>query len=96
MYALLQDDDPNTLRITVTFLLADARENEETFELLNKEGVFPRLVELVKNPTEHEEGVHRMLMELMYEMSRIQRITTDDLCKLYRRRIIPLKLMCLG
>lgn len=64
----------------VTFLLAEARENESTFELLNREAAFPRLVELIAHPQKHEESMHRSLMELMYEMARIQKITNDDLC----------------
>ncbi|KAK5937575.1 pre-rRNA processing [Knufia obscura] len=79
VYCLLQEEDVNVLRIAVTFLLADARENEQTFEMLNKEGTFPRLVELVAHPREHEEQMHRTLMELMYEVARIQKITNDDL-----------------
>lgn len=80
VYCLLQEDDINVLRIAVTFLLADARENEQTFEMLNKEGTFPRLVELIAHPRRHEEHIHRTLMELMYEVARIQKITNDDLC----------------
>ena len=79
IYCLLQEDDPNILRIGVTFLLADSRENETTYDLLIKEGVFPRLVALIAHPREHEETTHRSLMELLYEMARIQKITNHDL-----------------
>jgi len=81
VYCLLQEEDINVLRIAVTFLLADARENEPTFEMLNREGTFPRLVELIAHPREHEEHIHRTLMELMYEVARIQKISNEDLCK---------------
>ncbi len=79
VYCLLQEEDISVLRIVVTFLLADARENEQTFEMLNKEGTFPRLVELIAHPRENEEHMHRTLMELMYEIARIQKVTNDDL-----------------
>jgi hypothetical protein len=78
---LLEDDDPSVLRVSASFLLADARQNESTFELMNKEGAFRRLVDLISDPRQQDEEaeVHRMLMELLYEMSRIQKITTEDL-----------------
>lgn len=81
VHCLLEDDQPNVLRVAVSFLLADARQNESTFELMNKEGAFCRLVDLISDPRQQDEQseVHRMLMELLYEMSRIQKITTDDL-----------------
>ena len=63
-----------------SFLLADARTTERTFELLNEEGAFPKLVDLVQAPKQgNEAGLHRLLMELLYEMSRIQKISLADL-----------------
>jgi hypothetical protein len=77
---MIQEDEAHILRVTVSFLLADARTTEKSFELLNKEGAFPRLVELIQGPKQNdEEGLHRLLMELLYEMSRIQKISLDDL-----------------
>ena len=78
---LLEDDEPSVLRVAVSFLLADARQNESTFELMNKEGAFCRLVDLICDLRQQDEEaeVHRMLMELLYEMSRIQKISTEDL-----------------
>jgi hypothetical protein len=68
------------LQVAATFILVDARENEITFELMNKEGAFQRLVYLISTPKEDEEAaMHRLLMELLYEMSRIQKITINDL-----------------
>ncbi len=53
---------------------------EHTYEVLNEEGAFSRLVDLISSPKEDdEEGLHRLLMELLYEMSRIQKISLDDL-----------------
>lgn len=79
VYCLLQDDDAHVLSIAVIFLLADARENESTFDLLNRENTFPRLVGLIAHPQVHEEALHRSLMELLYEMARIQKISHADL-----------------
>ena len=64
-----------------SFLLLDVRETESTAEFLNDEGVFPRLVDLISDPIQAEDAVlQRLLMELLYEMSRIQCIKRDDLC----------------
>ncbi|KAK2768685.1 hypothetical protein FQN54_000541 [Arachnomyces sp. PD_36] len=86
IYGLLQDDDPSTLLLITSFLLFDGRQNETTFEMMNKEGAFPRLLELIQAQRKNgvdgdgpETGLHRMLMELLYEMSRIQRVKIEDL-----------------
>lgn len=53
---------------------------ERVFELLNEEGAFPRLVNLITEPSlDDVDLVRRLIMQMLYEMSRIQRITTDDL-----------------
>jgi hypothetical protein len=68
------------LLLVTSFLLADARTTERTFELLNDEGAFPKLIELVQTPKQNDEAnLHRLLMELLYEMSRIQKISLADL-----------------
>lgn len=75
--------------MSTSFLIADAQLNEHTYELLNDEGAFPRLVDLIASPKQHgHEGIHRLLMELLYEMSRIQKIKINDLgmYKMQRRR----------
>lgn len=49
---------------------------------MNEEGAFPRLLELVHsvgNQDYDAAGLHRLLMDLLYEMSRIQRIKIEDL-----------------
>ncbi|KAI9894272.1 MAG: hypothetical protein M1814_004126 [Vezdaea aestivalis] len=79
LYGLLEDDDHNTLRFVVYFFLIDGRNDEATFEMMNNEGVFPRLVELIMSIREEDPGLHRMVLELLYEMSRIQRLSPDDL-----------------
>lgn len=74
----------DTLHLIVAFLLFDGRQNEATFGMMNEEGVFPRLVELIHLRKEDNLGLHRMLLELLYEMSRIQRLRTEDLSKCCR------------
>lgn len=49
--------------------------------MMNEEGAFPRLLELIQGMKDGDMGLHRMLLELLYEMSRIQRIRTGDLSK---------------
>lgn len=50
--------------------------------MMKAEGAFPRLVELTKSidAADHKD-MHRLLLQLLYEMSRIQRLTWEDLCK---------------
>ena len=63
----------------------DGKNNESTFEMMQEEGIFPRLVELIqeldggKKPT-----LHRMLLVLLYEMARMQRLTWEDLGTIHR------------
>lgn len=83
LYGLLQDDDPNTLHFLASFILFDGRQNEVVLQLLNEEGVFARLLELIqamrRADLDGDAGLHRLLMDLIYEMSRIQRIKIEDL-----------------
>lgn len=101
IYGLLQEDTANLLYIIASILLIDGRENEIVFQMMNDEGAFSRLLELVRdrngskqrqlreledaneNNDDGEllewESLHRLLMVLMYEMSRIQRIKVDEL-----------------
>jgi hypothetical protein len=79
VYSLLQEDEPASLHIIASFLLFDGRQNEATFEMMNNEGCFPRLVELVKKGMRDDPRLHRMLLEVLYEMSRVQKISSEDL-----------------
>jgi hypothetical protein len=51
--------------------------------MMNEEGAFARLLELIqalrKEEMDGEAGLHRLLMDLLYEMSRIQRVKIEDL-----------------
>ncbi|KAL9094847.1 MAG: hypothetical protein Q9165_002796 [Trypethelium subeluteriae] len=79
VYCLLQEDDAPTLHLVTTFLLFDGRANDPTFEMMKDEGTFPRLVELIQSKADDDTGLHRLLLELLYEMSRIQQLGWEDL-----------------
>lgn len=46
---------------------------------MNNEGCFPRLVDLIKDGTGDDSMLHRLLLGLLYEMSRMQRLSASDL-----------------
>ncbi|KAI9707134.1 MAG: hypothetical protein M1836_000094 [Candelina mexicana] len=77
--SLLQEDAVDTLHIIGSFLLSDGRHNEWTFELMKAEGAFPRLVQLIQSQRDDDAGLHRLLLELVYEMSRIQQLSLEEL-----------------
>ena len=79
VYSLLQEDQPRTLHMVTSFLMFDGRQHEATFEMMNKEGCFPRLLELIKQGRKDNARLHRLLLELLYEMSRMQRLSPEDL-----------------
>ena len=69
----------DTLHLVAAVLLFDGRSNEGAFEMMQAEGAFPRLVELVRNRRDDDIGLHRLLLELLFEMSRIQKLGREDL-----------------
>lgn len=76
---LLADDDPNTLHLSAMMLLSEGRADFAIFETIQKLGAFPRLIELIKSAVDDDKGLHRILLELLFEMSRVQRLQRDDL-----------------
>lgn len=81
IYCLLQEDDNPTLHMVAAFLLYDGRNSrdDEVFEMMHSEGTFPRLVELVQTGTVQEDTtLHQMLLQLLYESSRVQRLNWED------------------
>ncbi|KAJ4348536.1 pre-rRNA processing [Didymosphaeria variabile] len=81
IYCLLQEDDNPTLHMVAAFLLFDGRnnQNDATFEMMHEEGVFARLIELIQLESVQEEPkLHQMLLDLLYESSRIQRLKWED------------------
>ncbi|KAK5172966.1 pre-rRNA processing [Saxophila tyrrhenica] len=79
LYCLLQEDDDDVLHISVAFLIYDGRTNENGFSMLQGEGTFPRLVQLIRDKRDNDYGLHKLLLELLYEISRSQRLNRDDL-----------------
>ena len=63
-------------------LLFDGRTNESTFEMMKREGVFPRLVELIRDQEVDDDGSHKLFLELLFEMSRMQKLERDEISKL--------------
>jgi len=92
VYALLQEDEASSLHILAAVLLHDGRTNEESFLMLQQEGAFPRLVELIVeyDEKEGEEQLHRILLDILYEMSRIQRLTWEDLSSINDNFVLTL------
>lgn len=62
-------------------LLLDARANGDFHGTLQALGAFPRLVDLIRLATDDDKGLHRTLLELLFEMSRVQKLERDDLRK---------------
>jgi DNA primase large subunit len=79
VYSLLQEDEPATLYVIASLLLMDGQRNEVVFEMMNREGAFTRLVELIKLGKDEDSSLHRLLMELLYQMSRMQRLSSEEL-----------------
>ncbi|KAG4443154.1 hypothetical protein IFR05_001386 [Cadophora sp. M221] len=79
VYSLLQEDEHATLFVIASFLLFDGRQNEATFEMMTTEGCFPRLLDLIKMGKRDDARLHRMLLELLYEMSRCQPLSMLEL-----------------
>ncbi|PNS16141.1 hypothetical protein CAC42_4542 [Sphaceloma murrayae] len=79
IYSLMQEDEYPVLQIMTTFLIFDGKHDEETFIMMQNEGLFPRLVELIKSGKYDDSRVHRLLLELLCEMTRIQPLARDDL-----------------
>ncbi|KAK3375968.1 hypothetical protein B0T24DRAFT_572472 [Lasiosphaeria ovina] len=79
IYSLLQEDEYGPLHGIANFLLLDGRTEESTFRCMVCEGCFSRLLDLIKGCGECDHRLHRLLLELMYEMSRIERLRPEDL-----------------
>ncbi|KAK0648798.1 hypothetical protein B0T16DRAFT_408844 [Cercophora newfieldiana] len=79
IYSLLQEDELGPLHVIANFLLLDGRTEESTFRRMIGEGCFGRLLDLIRNCSHDDRRLHRLLLELMYEMSRIERLRAEDL-----------------
>ncbi len=79
IHSLLQEDELGPLHVISNFLLLDGRLDEAIFRRMIDEGCFPRLLDLVRGCREADRRLHRLLLELMYEMSRIEQLRFEDL-----------------
>ncbi|KAF8458272.1 hypothetical protein BDZ91DRAFT_666113 [Kalaharituber pfeilii] len=75
----LEESNPAIYLIS-TVLLFDGRQNQETFERMQGEGLFRRLLTLITMKKQQEDKECRnRLLETLYEMSRVQRLRWEDL-----------------
>ncbi|PHH68444.1 hypothetical protein CDD82_560 [Ophiocordyceps australis] len=80
IHSLLQEDDSESLHAIVSLLLLDGRGDESTFARMIDEACFPRLLDLINDrQDDHDLCLHRLLLQLLYDMSRVQRLKTEDL-----------------
>lgn len=79
IYSLLQEDEFCSLHVIANFLLLDGRSDETTFRQMIDAGCFARLLDLMKDCRDQDGRLHRLLLELMYEMSRIEHLRIEDL-----------------
>ncbi|KAK4237213.1 hypothetical protein C8A03DRAFT_16224 [Achaetomium macrosporum] len=79
IYSLLQEDEFAKLHVYANFLLLDGRTEESTFRTMISEGCFVRLLDLIKGCGGQDARLHRLLLQLMYEMSRIEHLRPEDL-----------------
>jgi len=75
------------------FLLFDGRAEEDTFQMMQQENMFARLLELIKSPEYDGTSLHRMLLELLCDMSRIQQLSLEDMSTIRLCLIRPQELM---
>ncbi|KAI5202793.1 hypothetical protein E4T39_04468 [Aureobasidium subglaciale] len=76
---LPQEEHPPILHIVTAVLLYDGRTDEAVFDMMQAEGAFTRLLDLIQRNKDDNSGLHRLLLELLCDMSRIQRLSLDDL-----------------
>ncbi|CAK7201906.1 pre-rRNA processing [Sporothrix eucalyptigena] len=79
VYSLLQEDESRPLHAIANYLLLAGRNDEDVFAQMIDAGCFARLVELIKASHVDDRRLHRLLLELMYEMACIERVRVTDL-----------------
>ncbi|KAH6890953.1 hypothetical protein B0T10DRAFT_297755 [Thelonectria olida] len=79
VFSLLQEDETGPLHAITCFLLLDGCQDETMFPRMIGEACFPRLLELINGRQHIDPLLHRHLLHLMYEMSRLERLRVDDL-----------------
>ncbi|CAK7208821.1 pre-rRNA processing [Sporothrix curviconia] len=79
VYSMLQEDESGPLHAIANYLLLAGRHDESVFAQMIEAGCFARLVELIKASHVGDRRLHRLLLELMYEMACIERVRVMDL-----------------
>ncbi|KAM3499414.1 hypothetical protein MY10362_007331 [Beauveria mimosiformis] len=80
IHSLLQEDNVASLHAITSLLLLDGHYDESVFPRMIEEQCFPRLVELIAAKQDDEDArLHRFLLQLMYEMSRVERLRPEEL-----------------
>ncbi|KAG5920715.1 hypothetical protein E4U42_006090 [Claviceps africana] len=80
IHSLLQEDEAGPLHAIASVLFLDGCANESIFPSMVEESCFPRLLELIiACQQDTDPHLHRLLLQLMYEMSRVQRLKVQDL-----------------
>lgn len=80
IHSLLQEDGTETLHIISMLLLLDGHFDGGLFSRMIREACFPRLLELIRtHETDPDTRLHRLLLQLAYEMSRIERLKREEL-----------------
>src|ERR1700759_3984628 len=75
LLTIIKEDEPSTLYVVAALLLFDGRAGEESFEMMQQEDGFPRLIELIQELSDGKEPhLNRLLLMVVYEMARIQRL----------------------
>lgn len=79
IHSLLQEDETAPLHAIACLLLLDGEGDQSIFPSMIREACFPRLLELIGEREDEDPRVKRLLLHLMYEMSRMERLREDDL-----------------
>ncbi|CAI4214610.1 unnamed protein product [Parascedosporium putredinis] len=82
IFSFLQEDEPNPLHTIANFLLADGRSDDTVFGRMISEGCFPRLLDFLNSNLLMDPPLYHTLLELMYEMCRMERLRTTDLLQI--------------
>ncbi|KAG6041839.1 hypothetical protein E4U41_001310 [Claviceps citrina] len=80
IHSLLQEDEAGPLHAIASLLFLNGCADESIFPSMVEESCFPRLLELITTRQEATDPCLRQLfLQLMYEMSRVQRLKVEDL-----------------
>ncbi|KAI1332188.1 hypothetical protein F5Y16DRAFT_357075 [Xylariaceae sp. FL0255] len=79
IHSFFQFDDAPYLYPIANFLLLHGREDQSAFRCMIDDSCFKRLLELINLHTDQHPPLHQILVELMYEMSRVEPLRLQDL-----------------